>query len=150
MIYFIQPADGSRVKIGTTIHLARRLGQLCAETGEDLRVLAVIEGGRDEEQALHRRFDHLRIVNEWFEPGNDLLGFIVAEGREWNRGDDPPLPRHGTLIRVSDDFAEAIRRASSFEGISVAEFSTLHLLPVVEKRYKDAVLKEARRVEGQG
>jgi hypothetical protein len=58
--------------------------------------------------------------------------------------------RYGTLIRVSDEFAESIRRASSFEGVSVAEFAALHLLPIVERRYKEAVLKEARRVEGQG
>jgi hypothetical protein len=57
--------------------------------------------------------------------------------------------RYGTLIRVSDEFAEALRRAASFEKISMAEFATAYLLPVVEKRYRDAVLKEARRMEGE-
>jgi hypothetical protein len=56
--------------------------------------------------------------------------------------------RYGTLIRVSDKFADALRDASSFEKISMAEFADLVLLPVVEKRYRDAVIKEARRMEG--
>lgn len=58
--------------------------------------------------------------------------------------------RYGTLIRVSDEFADAVHRSASFEKISIAEYATIHLLPVVEKRYRDAVLKEARRMEGRG
>jgi hypothetical protein len=56
--------------------------------------------------------------------------------------------RYGTLIRVTDEFAQALRRASSFEKVSMAEYAATHLLPVVERRYRDAVLKEARRIEG--
>jgi hypothetical protein len=58
--------------------------------------------------------------------------------------------RYGTLIRVSDEFADMITRASSFEGISVAEFATKYLFPITEKRYRDAVLKEANRMKGEG
>ena len=58
--------------------------------------------------------------------------------------------RFGTLIRVSNEFADAMSRASSFEKISMAKFADKHLLAIVEKRYRDAVLKEARRMEGQG
>ena len=60
---------------------------------------------------------------------------------------DPPK-RYGTLIRVSDEFAEALRDLTSFEKVSVAEFADAHLLPIVRKRYKDAVLREAKRMEG--
>jgi hypothetical protein len=56
--------------------------------------------------------------------------------------------RYGTLVRVSDGFAEALRDVTRFEKTSVAEFADAHLLPVVRKRYREAVLKEARRVEG--
>ena len=61
-----------------------------------------------------------------------------------------PPKRYGTLIRVSDEFAEAIGRAASFEEKSIAEYATAHLLPVVEKRHRDAVIKEAKRMGGQG
>jgi hypothetical protein len=47
---------------------------------------------------------------------------------------------------MSDEFAEALRKAASFDDLSMAEYATKHLLTVVEKRYRDAVLKEARRM----
>lgn len=62
--------------------------------------------------------------------------------------DDPK--RFGTLIRVSNHFADALRNAASFERLSHADYADAYLLPVVEKRYKEAVLKEARRMEGKG
>jgi len=58
--------------------------------------------------------------------------------------------RRGTLIRVSDEFAQALSDATRFDKTSVAEFADAHLLPVVRKRYREAVLKEARRMEGGG
>lgn len=57
--------------------------------------------------------------------------------------------RYGTLIRVSDAFADALRNAASFEKMSIAEFADAYLRPATEKRYKEAVLKEARRMEGK-
>jgi hypothetical protein len=56
--------------------------------------------------------------------------------------------RYGTLVRVSDRFADALRSAASFDKTSMSEFADRVLLPVVEKHYRDAVLKEARRMEG--
>jgi hypothetical protein len=32
--------------------------------------------------------------------------------------------------------------------MSVSEFGDTHVLPVVRKRYRDAVLREAKRMEG--
>lgn len=57
--------------------------------------------------------------------------------------------RYGTLIRVTDESAELITRAASFEKLSVAEFVTRYFDPIAEKRYRDAVLKEARRMKGE-
>jgi hypothetical protein len=56
--------------------------------------------------------------------------------------------RYGTLIRVSDEFAEALREATGIEKTTAAEFADTHLLPIVRQRYRDAVLREARRLEG--
>ena len=58
--------------------------------------------------------------------------------------------RYGTLIRVSDEFAAALRDVTGFEKTTVAEFADAHLLPVVRKRYRDAVLSAAKRIEGSG
>jgi hypothetical protein len=58
--------------------------------------------------------------------------------------------RYGTLIRVSDEFAAALRDVTGFEKSTVAEFADAHLLPVVRKRYRDAVLSVAKRMQGGG
>lgn len=57
--------------------------------------------------------------------------------------------RYGTLIRVTVESAETIKEAASFEQISVAEFVTLYLLPVAQKRFKDSVLARAKKMEGR-
>lgn len=102
MVYFIQAIDGGRIKIGTTIQLATRLKTLVKECEADLRVLAVIDGDRDVERGLHDRFSELRVAGEWFEPGDDLLGFIVQEGREWDGGCDGDL-RSIVALKGTDD-----------------------------------------------
>jgi ribosome-binding protein aMBF1 (putative translation factor) len=58
--------------------------------------------------------------------------------------------QYGTLIRVSESFADAIRKASQFQGMSMAGYADEYLLPVVEKKYRDAVLKEAERMKSKG
>jgi hypothetical protein len=55
--------------------------------------------------------------------------------------------RYGTLIRVSNEFASAVKDAASFEKVSIADFLDAHVRAAVERRYRDAVLKEARRFE---
>ncbi len=56
--------------------------------------------------------------------------------------------RQGTMIRVSDEFAAALRDATRIEGTTAAQFVDAHLLPVVRKRYRESVLREATRLEG--
>lgn len=58
-----------------------------------------------------------------------------------------PKKQAGTLIRVSDDFANSIRRAAQFEDISIADFASRYLADVVERVYRDAVVKEAKRFD---
>lgn len=55
--------------------------------------------------------------------------------------------RHGSLIRVSEAFAEAIRDVVGLEKTSAAKFADTHLLPIVQKRYRDIILKKARKME---
>jgi hypothetical protein len=108
----------------------------------------VTEGSFDAEQALQRRFGHLNVVNEWFEPGDDLMGFIVAEARPWDGVDEVPLDRPGA-IRVSDAFADALRKASALQGVSMADFADTHLLAGVQKLYREELGKESKRMAGE-
>lgn len=150
MIYFIANRDRSRIKIGTTIRLSQRLKQLVAEHGEGLEVLAVRDGDRDVERELHRRFAHLNVVNEWFEPGDDLMGLIVSDGKPWDGSDEAPALPSPTLIRVSDEFADAIRKASALTDVSHSDFADTHLLAIVQRIYRDTLAKESKRMGGQG
>lgn len=78
MIYFLQRADGA-IKIGTTEKYYTRHSALAAQFG-NLKLLGVIEGGRQEEQQLHHQFSHVRVdtkrKSEWYQPSEELFEFI--------------------------------------------------------------------------
>jgi hypothetical protein len=120
VIYFICRPDDHRIKIGTTVRLSERLKQLVAQCDADLDVIAVMDGSFSEETGLHRRFAHLRTVGEWFEPGDDLIGFIVAEGREWDGSDD--IPKDDVSVKMDAGVVEDCRIAASFKRMSLAEY----------------------------
>jgi hypothetical protein len=132
MIYFIKRPDDGRIKIGTTAYLTQRLRHLAKECGVDLEVLAVRDGLFASERSLHRRFAHLRTVGEWFEPGDDLLGFIVAEGHKWDGSDDREYPvrrrkiegkpRDGKTLRIrlTDPERTLLDEAAEMEGLPTA------------------------------
>jgi hypothetical protein len=70
-----------------------------------------------------------------------------AVGRKKQPKEDGPK-RYGTQIRVSDAFADLIVKLANMEGVSVADLLDKHVLGVMEKRYRDAIVREARRLEG--
>ena len=78
MIYFVQGGSQSLVKIGTSVakSLKLRLTNIQGCSPEPLRLIAVIDGDRRDERALHRRFEHYRQHGEWFSPGDDLMNYI--------------------------------------------------------------------------
>ncbi len=106
MIYFVRSPAGP-IKIGTRIRLSQRLRQLASEHGPGLEVLEVADGSYEVERALHGRFAHLRQVGEWFEPGDDLLGFIASDARPWDGLDEAGGV---SSIRVSPEFAKIVAR----------------------------------------
>lgn len=75
VVYYIQ--FGDRIKIGTTINLARRLAELPHD-----EVLATESGGAGVERSRHEQFERYRIMGEWFEMGADLLDHINELRRE--------------------------------------------------------------------
>jgi hypothetical protein len=77
MVYFVQAIDGGPVKIGYSEDVTTRVKQLESHYGRPLTVLHVMDGDREAEKAIHRRFDHLRIRRtEQFQPAPDLMAFI--------------------------------------------------------------------------
>jgi hypothetical protein len=67
-----------------------------------------------------------------------------------NASVNPNPKQYGTLIRVGNEFADALRKACALEGVSVAEFAEANFLPIIQKRYRESLAKEAKRMEGQG
>jgi hypothetical protein len=75
IVYVVK--NGDRVKIGTTQNLATRMRSLSLRPQA---VLCALDGGRDLERAIHRRFYKDRVGStEWFELGNDLELFIKTK-----------------------------------------------------------------------
>jgi plasmid stability protein len=141
MIYFIRSPDGP-IKIGTTIRLSQRLTQLANEYGPGLEVLAVCEGDRWIEKELHHRFAELRRVGEWFEPGDDLMGFIVSDGQPWDGSDEVPAPN--LTVKLPGDVVLAARIVAAFRGESMADLLGDILRPVLSRMEAEEMAKRAK------
>lgn len=118
MVYFVQRVSGGLIKIGTTTLLSLRVKTLAAECREKVRVLGLMRGNHQEENALHRQFKHLREKGEWFRPADDLMDFILKHAESY---DDPRYH----LARISIDIPERVRRAilcqAAAKAISVSD-----------------------------
>jgi len=78
MVYVIGSPGGSRVKIGTSEDVPRRLAQLQSSSPVELEVLWQKKGGVELETALHRRFKSARAHGEWFDfPNGDPIATIT-------------------------------------------------------------------------
>lgn len=140
MIYFMQPVDGGPVKIGCTENLQARHRQLEAEYGLSLVVLATLDGGRDEERALHVRFSHLRFgKTEQFRPGPELFEFI---GRPILVGANP------TAVEVIEAFRKNVISIRGTEAWRkwLGEYAAFRRVPVTS--LIDQVLSEAAKRDG--
>lgn len=82
-VYFIQGRN-ENIKIGYTSRLYRRLTELRASDGP-IKVLAIIDGGVEEEKAIHSRFVAQKVwgKNDWFTPSLELLEYISGIGWEY-------------------------------------------------------------------
>jgi hypothetical protein len=61
----------------------------------------------------------------------------------------PKGKQKGALIRVSEEFAEYIKKVAGFDGMSIAEYADRHFMPYAERHYREAVLREAKQMEGK-
>ncbi|WP_069769773.1 GIY-YIG nuclease family protein [Streptomyces sp. LUP30] len=92
IVYFLR--NGSRVKIGVSQNLRRRVAALSLRPDD---VIRVVHGHAEYERSMHRRFADLRVDDtEWFELRAELaeyLGVVVEDavsGRPDTATDNPP------------------------------------------------------------
>lgn len=78
MVYFVQGEITKRIKIGYTKRDEKiRLDEMQTGSPDRLRLIKVIGGAVDLEKAIHKKFAHIRVLNEWFEPTKELIEFIT-------------------------------------------------------------------------
>jgi len=145
VIYFIRSPAGP-IKIGTTTRLSHRLKQLAAEHGEGLEVLAVTEGSFGAERELHGRFAHLRTVGEWFEPGSDLMGFIVADGKSWDGHDEVPGP---VAVKMGRAEHSKLRIVAAHQNRDLADLLTEIVKAPIDRLWKTALKEQGEQAEGE-
>jgi hypothetical protein len=78
VIYFVQEIGWfrSRVKIGYTSDVKRRLEQLRGASPSELKAVLVLPGDMQTEVIYHERFAQYRLHGEWFKFGLKLRLFI--------------------------------------------------------------------------
>lgn len=115
-MYFMQSIDGGPIKIGTTIQLSVRLNQLKKPNGRELIILGIMDGGADEERAIHREFASLREDGEWFKPSTAILDFIASRCRAWDGEDESSMVRSVVSLKASQEFEEWLDEFVDFSG----------------------------------
>lgn len=75
-VYFIQHDEGGPIKIGTALGPESRLANLQSGNPFPLYLRLKLQGGKEEERALHKHFKHIRMSGEWFRATPALLQFI--------------------------------------------------------------------------
>ena len=76
--YFLRAGLDGPIKIGFTSNLRHRLTSIETSSSEEIFILSVIDGARELEQELHRRFWPHRVRGEWFAPVPELLAYIAT------------------------------------------------------------------------
>jgi hypothetical protein len=87
VVYVLGAPGSSTVKIGTTKHLSKRLGDIQRMSPVPLTVLWTHPGGHDLETNLHRHFKELRSHGEWFTFHSDPVRLVrwAVEDQPWLR-----------------------------------------------------------------
>lgn len=141
MIYFMAPVLGGPIKIGFSDDVDARRRQIEQHYGRPLALLATMPGGREEETAIHERFNHLRLGRtEQFLPAPELLDFI---GQPLLVGPNPEaveaMKASKVDIRFQVDSAlyHRIRYAADQECNSVATFIRAAVVRDLKRREKE-------------
>jgi hypothetical protein len=153
MIYFVRSPNGGPIKIGHSQKPEVRRKSLEDYYGLELEMLATMEGGREEEKAIHSRFSHLRLWRtEQFRPAKDLMEFIgIAltddidpdsvdemrpKGRSPRRIIEPSPKDFFIYMSIDNDDRYALRILAAKAGMSMAAYVRWLIRDHVEKESK--------------
>lgn len=135
MIYFVRKGEDGPIKIGKTIDLDKRLPQLKAEFGLDLRVMATLDETKFKERELHERFSAFWIGREWFVAAEELLGLIAQEGQAWK-------PRDETTVKMDRKLASTCRWLAEDKGVTLCQYLSEMVGPAIDAAFREAIEKD--------
>jgi hypothetical protein len=120
----MQPVGGGPIKIGCSANVESRHKQLEAHYGCPLVLLAVLDGGRETEKAIHTEFQHLRLGrSELFQPEPELMDFI---GRPLfvNQGDvELSVPRSvDVIVKIDRTIMDKVRFIASRRRVRLSDY----------------------------
>jgi hypothetical protein len=110
MIYLIRESLGGFYKIGVSDDPWKRVSKIQSDCPGDLTVCAILEGGEEEEAALHERFSEHRARGEWFRPAPALVEFAAQHSAPARPGGRNPLgPKAiADAVGISKSYASMI------------------------------------------
>jgi hypothetical protein len=77
-VYFFETEDGQFVKIGFSVNVSQRMGQIA--TLVPMRMIGYFPGSRETESWLHQKFSANWHTGEWFRSSVELRQFIQMMG----------------------------------------------------------------------
>jgi hypothetical protein len=80
-VYFLRVKGTDEVKIGYSVRLNKRVGEINVSHSRDLELIATVSGGIDAEGRLHRRFASYRIRGEWYRLEGKLAEYVKKLGK---------------------------------------------------------------------
>lgn len=106
-IYFVATHDRAFVKIGySKWRHAARIKEISRHHPLPLVTLAVLWGGREVEQHLHKRLAHLRMRGEWFRNGAEVQREIVRARSASSETPSQAWLACDWLLAAADDLAQ--------------------------------------------
>jgi len=124
LIYFVQGQRSGLIKIGYSTSIKARLRTLRTASPEPLEVLAIVEGTKDDERALHERFRFARSHGEWFHPRRRLLEHVesLVESRPATGAEFAARRRRRRLQEIERTRINTVRAAAEEAGMNVHDF----------------------------
>ncbi|WHB31265.1 hypothetical protein [Acinetobacter phage P1068] len=79
--YIVKKAGTNDVKIGKSINTKDRINTLSCQSGCKLETLMIID--LNIENAMHKKFSHLRGIGEWFDDSKNEIRDFIKNGEQW-------------------------------------------------------------------
>lgn len=141
-IYFIQAGDAGPIKIGFTSGCPLdRMANLQTGSPDELRLVAHARGTQEDERELHKRFAHLRMRGEWFQPKSELVEFI--RGIQFAQRDEPPLQQAPQLM-IGDLGREDLERVFAYVHVRMVEERAKNALELADLESAEYALLDLR------